>query len=221
MVASVMKAKLRRGEGLSVPQIRILKLLAAHDEGMTRGEIQEAMGTISLAENLGPHFKDDIADCDLKFGKPSLWSLKLVKPIPDQREGKDVLVYVLTEKGQKAAAGLEVRKPMESSHKIAREFLDAAVLKVKSQRAYGLELYTDEDVAEIRELCGPAYSEVPLDSIRHQMVNRRKQNAYSDPAERRQRPIKQVLSWFGEKGSVEPGLLTSEQVEHLRSLLDA
>ena len=68
---------------LTVPQIRcILRGACGHfNDGLTRPQIARiAQVSPSMTGNLGPDSPEQIAACDRKYGKRSLYSYGLVRP---------------------------------------------------------------------------------------------------------------------------------------------
>jgi DNA-binding MarR family transcriptional regulator len=163
---------------LTATQVRILKLLG--DLGtMTRKEIDEAIQG-DITTHLGPVYVNDVNDSDRTHGRKSLLSLGMVSVTRDQVDGKTtIIIYSLTSKGRDAASKYEVRDKVPREYRIPGVLLDPATVAVKKLRTYGLELFTDEDIRQVLERLPREYHDVPLDSVRQQIVNRRKQGAFT------------------------------------------
>lgn len=162
------------GASLTNSQVLILKALAKARGPVVRAALEKAAGVATGPENLGPVSKESVngyAD--------SLIGRKLVTVQQDD-EVVGGVVFQATAAGKALAVKCSARKPSEAENVPAKS-LDAAVLKVKAFKPYGLELYTDEDLKEIRALLPKDHQQVPLDALRQQIVNRRKQGAFTDP----------------------------------------
>jgi len=123
--------------------------------------------------------------------------------------------WVVTAKGRSVVEKIKVRK--DDCPKVDAGKLDTVVIKFRSTRTYGIELYTDADMKEIKAALGVAAEGVTLDSLRNQIANRRKQGAYSDKAATFARKIAATIRDFGPEGIVAK-ILTAPQVAKLRAL---
>lgn len=178
---------------LNASQVHILQALA--NGPLTRAGLQSIVGNgVSLsADNLGPVTDDPL---DRGSNPDSLRARGLV----DVRTYEDEpAMFFATPEGKKWAARTSARSRMGLDQKIDNKFLDTAVLEVRKDKTYGLELYTAEDIQRVRELACTAeidslntpdlsavediiqrYANIDDENIRLQMTNRRKQGAYAD-----------------------------------------
>ena len=62
--------------------------------------------------------------------------------------------------------------PLES--RIPKEVLWPAARRVLTDRNYGIDCFLDHDVETVLSLCGSQYAAVPIDDVRQQIVNARK-----------------------------------------------
>lgn len=200
---------------LSVAQVRILRaIVAAGDSGLTRTQIQEETGC-TLSGNLGSAYAEDASN-----NEGTLIGHKLVSGIQtlDDEDMRSTARFVATSKGKRASEFFMVRDRPDQSNRIPPKKLDPVVRSFKQQRTYSFEVYTDEDIQEIRSLLGEEWSHVPLASLREQMMNRRKVGAYADPDERNRRAVEAAIRQFGPEGTIYP-VLTDEQVSEMRAFL--
>jgi len=167
------------GEKLNGSQVLILKALAkAGPAGMTRRQLKRVAPVNS--DNLGPVHVES-----LENHPKSLIARGLVVVEEEDDGTKSVPVYRITAKGLEYAKTLKAlpRLTRLTYEKIPPKILDPAIRQVKEKRTYGLEQFTDMDLREILKLCGPKYADVPLDSLRQQIVNRRKRGAFASKPE--------------------------------------
>ncbi len=206
---------------LSPSQVMILQTLAKNPEGLTRQQLEAKLPDASISyANLGPVFTEKVVpDEDFRQTLLGRGFVKVAKT-PPIREGEKTwgAVWVITARGAKAA--LSTKTKIRAKTAIPPKLLDPIVIKFKATRTYGLERFTEADIKEIRTALGPEYAEVPLADLRQVIVNRRKTNAYSDPKQRRLRPVKAALAAFGPEGWLEPDFLTTAQVATLRQMID-
>lgn len=200
---------------LNDSQVRILQALdkvPAGVPGLTTAQLGEKCpGAAVNSGNLGPAFR-----AVLDSYPDSLYGLGLVKPIkmPDSP-----LAWEITTKGRAAAATYKGRKRgVADSDRVPAAVLDQVVKKFIPTRTYGLELYTDADLKEVRAGLGSDYADVALSALRQQIVNRRKQGAFASKAETNKRAAARVLKEFGMGGTVFAGLLTDDQTATLEKL---
>lgn len=196
---------------LNDSQVVILQALAKcpPGTGLTRERLA-ATGAAVNAGNVGPAFKSVLENYP-----GSLYGLGLVRPVqhPDEE-----MVWEATVRGRQLAASYKARRRVDAD-KIAPAVLDPVVKKFLPSRTYGLELYTDDDLKEIRTALGAAHAEIPLTALRAQIVNRRKQGAFVEPKDRARAAASRCLREFGVTGTVVEGLLTDAQVERLEALV--
>jgi len=185
---------------LSNAQVLLLQAIAKAPKGLTREQIGEKSGVTPTIDTLGPVNKDTLG-----AHPDSLYGQKLISVSQD--EGEEPL-YKATPKGTTAAKEHSARVRMNGDDRVPPKALDAAVLKVRQFRTYGLELFTEADIAEVKRLLGPKYAKVPAEHLKQQIVNRRKQGAYTDPKVREQRrKVNEIAAavkalWAGE-GSID------------------
>lgn len=161
--------------GLSAVQIRVLSaVVSTGDEGITRSAITRITGAGNLEKILGPVFKDDIHVCDQRYGVRSLYSLGMVAPQVSHDDDSNSIVYVASDLGVKASKTLKGNKKLDRSKRIPNKVLAPAVQEARKTRTYTLEMYTDEDMQEIKDRLGPDYGWIALRDLWYQMINLRK-----------------------------------------------
>lgn len=168
---------------LTNSQVRILHCLSRNSDGLTREQIAEKTGVVVDAGTLGP-----VYDETLDSHPESLRSLRLVKI--EKYSPDSPTLFVLTQAGVTAAEAYSSRK-IGAKVKVDPKALDKAVKTVRLLKPYGLELFTEDDVKEVRALLPPEFQEVTVPDLRQQIVNRRKQGAYAQ--DRLQEP-----AWYEE-----------------------
>lgn len=199
---------------LTPTQILALKTLADNGD-MTYGMLADAGVNITTGEMS----KGTISANGEAANPDSLEARGYVKwQEMSEGEGKGKL-WTVTASGRKMADKLVLRV-RDNGEKVPAGMLDKAVLRVKGTRHYGLELFTEEDMTTVRSLLSEKYHNVPLDGLRQQMVNRRKQGAYSDPLEKQRKAMERAIREFGPEGTVIEGLLSAKQVNALREQID-
>lgn len=185
---------------LNQSQVHILHALNSSPGGMSRSAMAQSTppGTSLGADNLGP-VTDDPLD---RGSNPT--SLRARGLVSVQQFEDEPAVYSITSEGRKWAKRSAARTKLPDDQRIPGDILDTAVKQVRQNKSYGLELFTDADVDEVRSICctleldaqqnssdgcsnGDAdavierYANIEPDNIRLQMTNRRKMGAYSDP----------------------------------------
>lgn len=201
---------------LTPTQILALKTLADNGD-MTYGMLADAGVNITTGEMS----KGTISANGEAANPDSLEARGYVKRQEmsgEEGEGRGIL-WAITASGRKMADKLVLRV-RDNGEKVPAGMLDKAVLRVKGTRHYGLELFTEEDMATVRSLLSDKYADVPLDGLRQQMVNRRKQGAYANPLEKQRKAMERAIREFGPEGTVIEGLLSAKQVNALREQID-
>lgn len=156
-------------------QATILALMYQQRSGMTRSEMEALLAFPVTTSNLGPMYRES------KEAYPdSLYSMGYVTAeYDDNGEGGRMLVkWSLTDEGREVARNVRGRDSLVKGQKIPSSLLDAVVKAFRETRTYGLELYTNDDIVEIRSKLGEEYHTTPIDAIRQMIVNRRKQGAF-------------------------------------------
>lgn len=160
---------------LNAAQVILLKTLLKASKPLTRTQLEEKAKVNPTAVNLGPSYKEHLDDY-----QESLYYLGYVKAKGELVGDKEVITFELTEKGEKAAKEFKAVKVTSKDYKIPGKVLDPIVKRAKKLRPYGFEHYTVNDLREILDQCGEEYSDVPLNDLKQQICNRRKQGAYSE-----------------------------------------
>ncbi len=160
---------------LTSSQVLFLRALLEHPEGMTRAELHKATKTTPTGHNLGPVYGDSIPR-NSKY-KDSLYARRYVTATKFADD--EPVIYKITGIGREAAKKFSARKRLTNTSNIPAEVLDPIIRQFKTTRTYGLELYTDADIAEIRNLLDEDYAGISLDDLRQRIVNRRKQGAFA------------------------------------------
>ncbi len=200
---------------LNTSQVLILQAIAKNPSGLTRDQImKKAPDAAVTLSNLGPVLISSLAK-DTNH-QESLYKMGLVRAEPTGDE-KDTITWTVTAKGAKLAPTLKTLTRTRGN-KIPPKVLDPILRKFKVLRTYGLELYTDSDIKEIRTLCGEDYELLGVDSLRQQIVNRRKQGAFASSSDRIKGACERVLREFGPDATVLP-ILTPEQVVKLQEVV--
>ena len=189
---------------LNNSQVLILKAFAGKGS-MTREEIAERAGVPASTSNLGPVFQETLPQ-----HPDSLYARRLVTAALDEDNGKEIVLYSLTPQGKKAATEYAAKK-RNGTAVIPPRVLDPIVKRIRALRTYAMERFTEEDLREIRKCLTKKYSEIPLEDLKQQIVNRRKQGAYTDRNACKLRSLKRVMREFGHEGTVIAGLLSGEQ----------
>jgi hypothetical protein len=148
-------------------QVNVLKALSKASNGMTRKQLEERVKALVNADIIGPVYADD-----LHRHPESLYAQGYVSPVSDE----DGLRWYITHEGRVAGERMRTRKT--SSAVVTGSTLDPVVIAFRPTRTYGIELYTDDDIKEIKSKLGNEYSIVPIDELRQQIVNRRKMGKY-------------------------------------------
>lgn len=158
---------MKTASNLSPTQVKVLQTLSQSSGAMTRLQLEQAIESLVSTEVIGPIYAEDV-----HHHPESLYGLGYVEPYNDE----DGLKWHITQEGMKAAKRMRTRKP--TSAVVPGNILDPVVIKFRPTRTYGIELYTDEDIAEIRSKLGSPYEQVPISELRQQIVNRRKMGMY-------------------------------------------
>ncbi len=156
---------------LTNSQVLILKCLSRNPNGLSRDQINEKTGVVSDSDTLGPIYEENLVS-----HPDSLYAYGLV--IPAKETPDTPTVFKLTARGETAAESYAARV-RGAKIKVESKLLDKAVMKVRALKTYGLELFTEDDVKEIRALLPEDYQSVTVPDLRQQIVNRRKQGAYA------------------------------------------
>lgn len=184
---------------LTNSQVMILKTLARNSNGLTREDLAEKSGVVCDTDVLGPVLREQIM-----YHEDSLVAYGLVQAVKESHESPTV--FVLTIEGEEASERYSGRKT-GAKLKVDHKALDQAVLSIRNLKAYGLELFTDDDVKEVREMLPEEFQAVTLTDLKQQIVNRRKQGAYK--TDRTKEP-----SWYVEyRRSPEFRLFSSKVIE--------
>lgn len=157
---------------LTNSQVRILKTLLRNPNGLTRDQLSDKSEVVCDADVLGP-VREEL----IETHPESLVAYRLVQCSKDAPGMPNL--FTLTPSGLEAANQYSARKRGAGDNKVPPEHLDMAVLSVRNLKPYGLELFTDDDVKQVRALLPDDYQEVPITLLRQQIVNRRKVGAYS------------------------------------------
>lgn len=160
---------------LTNSQVLILKTLARNPNGLTREMIAEKSGVVCDNAILGPVYQET-----MEKHPESLISYRLVKV--EKLSPTAPTLFKLTAGGIQAAGSYSSRK-RGATDKVPPEELDSVVLSIRALKPYGLELFTDDDIKEIRAQLSEEYNSVTIPSLRQQIVNRRKQGAYAKETE--------------------------------------
>lgn len=157
---------------LTNSQVVILKTLLRNPNGLTREALADKSGVVVDNETLGPVYQETLTN-----HPDSLVAYRLVKV--EKIDPTAPTLYKLTGGGIQAASMYSARK-RGATDKVDPKALDKAVQSIRALKPYGLELFTEDDVKEVRELLPESEREVTVPSLRQQIVNRRKQGAYAD-----------------------------------------
>lgn len=156
---------------LTNTQVMILKCLARNPNGLTREQLADKTGVVCDNTTLGPVMQETVSN-----HPESLVGYRLVKV--EKISPYDPTVFKLTGGGEEAARAYNAVKRGQDD-KVPPETLNPVVLSVRALKPYGLELFTDDDLKEIRSQLPEQHQDVKLVSLRQQIVNQRKQGAYS------------------------------------------
>lgn len=154
---------------LSPRQVKALKTLARNPNGMTRPQLERAIGTTIGSDVIGPVYSED-----LHLYPESLYARSLVYCMRD--EDDENTRWLITSQGKKVA-NTTVTRDLTAAV-VPPEILDPIVIEFRSTRTYSIELYTEQDMQEIRSKLGNAYAEVSINDLRQQIINRRKMGKY-------------------------------------------
>jgi len=193
-------------------QALILKVLAKAPGGLSYEEIKAKVGE-GVAVNsgtIGPVHLSVLSNYP-----DSLHALGLVKV--DKGEG-ECTKFFATIKGVKLATKVSARHSCRNGSRIPPDKLDKAVLQVRPTKTYGLELFTDSDINEVKALLGEEWKHIKADEVRIQICNRRKQGAYANPEDKAKKAAQAALRAFGPEGKIKAKLLSPESVKALEKL---
>lgn len=196
---------------LNSSQVLILQALTKADKPLTREQIEaKSAGAAVNAGNIGPVFKEVLENYP-----DSLYGLGFVRP---EKAEDGTVTWNATAKGKAASAKVKTRK-RNGIQRVPNGTIDPVVKKFKPTRTYGFELYTDDDLKEIRAACGDEHKDVPLTDLQAQIIARRKQGAYADEAATVGKAVARVLREFGPDGTVLKNLLKPDQCNRLKGLV--
>lgn len=198
-----------RADGLTPSQVKILKVLAGSEAGLTAEEISlYGKGLPVNTITIGPAFGETGSY------PQSLRAREMV--YPEKYEGEEVRWFI-TAKGKKASS-FKARK-IGPENKVPPEILDPLVILFKKTRTYGLEQYTQDDIEELRSKLPEEYHEADVTDLWNQILARRKQGAFADPSEKRTKALERLIREFGPEGTVIPEFLTEDQMGQIYSAL--
>jgi hypothetical protein len=208
---------------LNASQVMILQALAKSDEPLSKEDIEKVAPNAAVsAINLGPVFQETLEGANEGNGawrySDSLYALGYVRPVKDNRDDKEVTCWEITAKGRKLVDKLVTRTKAAGNLKIPPEILDPIILKMRAVRTYGLNVWTDTDVKELRDKLPEEYRTISIENLRHRIVQRRQAGAFADPSKKRRMSIEKVLREFGPDGTVLQ-LLSNKQVDVLEEEL--
>lgn len=199
---------------LSRVQVLIVQALAKAKKPLTAGQIAEKIGQGVPAVALGPVHRETLAESNGIYAE-SLLGLGYVTNMTEETEkAGHIILWRNTAKGDKAAATHSTIS-RGSDLKVPPKTLDPVIRRYAITRTYGLESWSDTDLAQIRAELPAEYADLPLGDLRQQIVNRRKQGAFADPTERRVKTLQRIEREFGPGGTVISGFLTHEQMAKL------
>jgi hypothetical protein len=148
-------------------QVNVLKVLSKSPNGLTRKQLEEKVKAVMTTDIIGPTYAED-----LHKHPDSLYGQGYVSPIADE----DGLRWYITHEGRVTGERMRTRKP--SFAVVPGNILDPVVIAFRPTRTYCFELYTDEDIQEIRSKLPSPYTQVLIPELRQQIVNRRKMGKY-------------------------------------------
>lgn len=193
---------------LNQSQVLILQCLAKFADGLTTPELAKKSGATVNSGTVGPVF-----DSAVENYPESLHARKLVR-VEKREEG---IVWKITAAGRKIAPTVKTRKRADTP-RVPAEVLNPVVLNFAPTRTYGIEGYSLQDLAEIRNGLPAEFASMNLEDLREQITNQRKRGAYADPANKIITAVNRTIRDFGPEGTIK-AILSAKQVEELRSLL--
>lgn len=101
---------------LSFQQVRILKALIKHENGLNRKDISDKANVHSLTEHLGPIHKEQIEETEKRSGRKTLLGLKMSKCSLNSLDDQDYPIYQVTADGRKAIEVLNKSLTWPSGH---------------------------------------------------------------------------------------------------------
>ncbi len=197
---------------LNSSQVHILQTLVQYPVGLTTAKLQEVCqdkASVST-NNIGPVNEETIE----QGGSPT--SLRALGYVSCTRHEGQEPTWQLTAKGRAMAKRSSTRSRLDESQRIPKEILDKAVKKVHPYKTYGFEVYTSNDLQEVRIFCGESYIHVTDENLRDQMVTRRKLGAFADPQAKTKAGLTKLLSLLEEFGL----MLTQESQAKFVGLCD-
>lgn len=198
---------------LNASQVLILQTLVRFPRGLSTKSLALKSGAAVNSGNIGPVFRAALGnypDC--------LYARKYV--LPEKSDEEDgTIIWKITPAG-KAVSNKYKIMPARSAIQVPARILDEAAKAFMATRTYGLDVYTDDDLSEIRASLDEEYHDIPLDDLKQQIVNRRKQGAFADPYEKKRKCIEKAIREFGPRGSIAK-VLTEQQVADMLKLMDA
>lgn len=175
---------------LNSSQVLILQTLAKAPRGLTTDQLKAKSKGACNSGNLGPVFRDVLSNYP-----DSLYARGLVRC---RRGEGESATWEATPKGHIAAEECRTRVRPDDAIQVPAAIIDPAVRTFMPTRTYGLEIYTDDDMTEIRDELGADYATANLDDLRMQIVNRRKQGAFQNPDDRLRKKLEQFQRFLAE-----------------------
>lgn len=198
---------------LNASQVLILQTLLKHPRGLSTKDLAKRSGAAVNSGNIGPVFR-----AALQNYPESLYARKYV--LPEKSDEEDgTIIWKITPSGREMSHRFKLM-PSRSGIQVPAKELDAVAKAFMTTRTYGLDVYTDDDLAEIRAALDEQYHDIPLDDLKQLIVNRRKQGAFADPYEKRRKCIEKAIREFGPRGTI-ASILTEQQVTAMLNLTDA
>lgn len=197
--------------------LQTLRTFNAANGPMPRSRLDETSKGSATPSNLGPANLQTLKDGNGKYAG-SLFGLGFVQPCgSEESDNTRETSWKITDKGLKAVETYRARK-RGANVKVPSAKLDKEVKKLRNTRTYGLELFTTDDLKELRTALGDDYANVTLEDLRQQITNRRKQGAFADPKAKIAAAVKKAILDFGPEGRI-ASLLTAKQVTEMQALL--
>lgn len=203
---------------LNTSQVHVLKVLASTTRALTATEIVEhelANGLSLTPMNLGPVNRETLIESPGIYAK-SLYALGLVMPQKSVLDENAPCKWSITPAGRKMAKLFKAK--IRTIARIPPKILDPVLGQMKNTRTYSLDLLTQEDLKEVLKRVGKDYADTPLDNLRVQIANRRKQGLFRNPAEGARRAALSAIRAFGPNGRVKKNLLSEEILDKLSEI---